>query len=101
MPVLSKLHGIIIRILTDPSFGIHLHALYGESEMVLSLDPVRVVQSDAPEWVETWVLEWTHRNAASVLAMSKQDRRVLLQTTSSGETSQGAFETGGALGLNL
>jgi hypothetical protein len=77
MPVLSKLHGIVIRMLTDRTFGIHLHAFYGDSEMVVGLNPVRVIQSEAPVWVEEWVLEWGRRHAAELRTMPQRLRREL------------------------
>jgi hypothetical protein len=72
MPVLSKLHGIIIRKLVDRTFGVHLHAFYGDSEMVLSLNPIRVIQSDAPGWVEEWVLDWSRRHQPELLAVPQR-----------------------------
>ena len=77
MPVLCKLHGIIIRMLTDRTFGVHLHAFYGGSEMVVGLNPLRVIQSEVPSWVEEWVLEWGRRHAAEVRALPQRLRRAV------------------------
>jgi hypothetical protein len=51
-------------MLFDRTFGIRLHAFYGDSELVVGLNPVRVIQSEVPAWVEAWVLNWVkyHQN---------------------------------------
>ena len=68
MPVLAKFYGIVIRKLMARTFGIHLHAFYGNAEMVVALNPVRVLQSEAPHWVEEFVLNWTRAHEKDLLA---------------------------------
>ncbi len=63
MPVITKLYGIVIRKLIGRTFGVHLHAFYGDSEMVVALNPVRILQSEAPDWVEEIVLNWANQHA--------------------------------------
>ena len=58
MPVLAKFYGIVIRKLIDQTFGTHFHAFYGDSELVIGLNPLRVIQGEAPLWVREWALEW-------------------------------------------
>jgi len=58
MPVLSKFYGIVIRMVFTRSFAAHFHAIYGASELIVSLSPLRVVQGDAPARVCDLVLEW-------------------------------------------
>jgi hypothetical protein len=58
MPVLAKFYGIVIRMLFDQTFGTHFHAFYGDSELVIGLNPLRVIQGDAPPWVREWALDW-------------------------------------------
>jgi hypothetical protein len=77
MPVLSKIHGIVLRVLIDRTFGVHLHAFYGDSEMVLALNPLRILQSEVPSWVESWVLDWGKRHASELLAMPQRLRRTI------------------------
>jgi hypothetical protein len=88
MPVLSKLHGIVIRTLIDQTFGVHLHAFHGDSEMVVAVDTMRVIQSDVPDWVEAWVLDWARRHAEELILLSHRDRRTMLENSSlaGGET---------------
>jgi Domain of unknown function (DUF4160) len=58
MPVLAKFCGIVIRMLFDQTFGTHFHAFYGDSELVIGLNPLRVIQGEAPPWVRDWALDW-------------------------------------------
>jgi len=58
MPVLARFCGIVIRMLMGPTIGMRLHAFHGDTEVVLGLNPVRVIQSDAPAWVVAEVLNW-------------------------------------------
>jgi hypothetical protein len=58
MPVLAKFYGIVIRRLIDRTFGTHFHAFYGDCELVIGLNPLRVIQGEAPPWVREWALDW-------------------------------------------
>ena len=62
MPVLAKFHGIVMRMLSHRTFGTHLHAIYGDAELVIGLKPVRIIQGEAPSWVRTCVLEWVQQH---------------------------------------
>jgi len=57
MPVLLKLYGIVIRLIRDRTFGTRLHAFYGGHELVVALQPLRVLQGDVPEWVANFVMD--------------------------------------------
>ncbi len=67
MAVLAKLDGIVIRMLIDRTFGVHLHAFCGEAEMVMALNPVRVIQGDLPAEAKASALDWAHAHERSVL----------------------------------
>jgi len=71
MPVIAKFCGIVMRLLIDRTFGIYLHAFYGDSEMVIGLNPPRVIQSDAPPWVQEWALWWVKHHESELLAARK------------------------------
>ena len=64
MPVVAKFGRVVIRVLIDRTFGTHFHAFYGDSELVIALNPLRVIQGDVPPWVREWALEWVkhHQN---------------------------------------
>lgn len=67
MPVLAKFRGIVIRMLIDRTFGKRLHAFYGNTELVMGLNPVRVIQGDVPPWVETQALNWARQHQQEIL----------------------------------
>jgi hypothetical protein len=62
MPVLLKLYGIVIRLIRDRTFGTRLHAFYGGHELVVALQPLRVLQGDVPEWVSNFVMDWAREH---------------------------------------
>ncbi len=76
MPVLAKSCGIVIRMLIDRTFGTHLHAFYGNSEVVIGLNPTRIIQGDVPPWVREWVLEWVELHQREVVSTWKLDLRL-------------------------
>ena len=63
-------------MLIDRTFGTHYHAFYGDSELVIGLDPVRVIQGDAPSWVRHWALKWVSRYESESQADWKIDWRL-------------------------
>ncbi len=67
MPVLSKFYGIIIRMAFSRTFGAHFHATYEDSEIVVGLNPLRIIQGDAPDRVRDLVLEWAHAHYTDLM----------------------------------
>jgi hypothetical protein len=49
-------------MLMGPTIGMRLHAFHGDAEVVIGLSPLRVIQSDAPAWVEAEVLAWARQH---------------------------------------
>lgn len=66
MPVLSKFYGIVIRMWFIRSFVAHFHAIYEDSELVVGINPVKILQGDAPSRVRTMVLEWAQQHQAEL-----------------------------------
>ncbi len=62
MPVIAKFHGIVMRTLYHRTFGTHLHAIYGEDELVIGLKPVRIIQGEVPPWVKACALAWARQH---------------------------------------
>lgn len=58
MPVLSKFYGIVIRMLFAQPLGAHFHAIYEDSELVVGINPLRIMNGSAPFRVRAMVLEW-------------------------------------------
>jgi Domain of unknown function (DUF4160) len=73
MPVLAKFCGIVVRLLIDRTFGTHVHAFYGDAELVIGLNPVRVIQGDAPLWVRKWALSWVGCHRSELLFARRID----------------------------
>jgi len=67
MPVISKFYGIVIRMLFIRSFVAHFHAIYGNSELIVGVAPLRVMQGDAPCRVRNMVLEWAAQHQEELL----------------------------------
>lgn len=67
MPILSKFYGIVIRMAFDQAAGARIHASYGSSEIVVGLNPLRILQGDAPERVRALVLEWASAHYVELL----------------------------------
>ena len=67
MPVLSKFYGIVIRMLFKRTFGPHFHALYNDSEAIVGISPVRIINGDIPDWVRKMVVEWATQHQQELL----------------------------------
>jgi len=67
MPVISKFYGIVIRMLFLRQFGAHFHASYGDSELVVGIAPLRIIQGNAPSRVRRMVLEWAAQHQQELL----------------------------------
>jgi hypothetical protein len=81
MPVLAKFCGIVMRLVIGRTFGKRVHAFYGDSELVIGLNPVRVIQGDVPPWVQEWALYWVGHHQTRLQSPRKIDLR-LAQTGS-------------------
>ena len=68
MPVLSKFYGIVIRMLLAYPMTAHFHATYQDSELIVGISPLRIIQGDAPLRVRAMVLEWAAQHQADLLA---------------------------------
>ncbi len=62
MPVISKFYGIVIRMLFIRPFAAHFHAIYGDSELIVGISPLKILQGDAPRRVRAMVLEWAQQH---------------------------------------
>jgi hypothetical protein len=68
MPVIARFCGIVIRLLCLRSFGPRLHAFHGDSEMVVDLTTLRIIDADVPEAVKCIVMAWASDHQREVLA---------------------------------
>ena len=68
MPVISKFYGIDIRMLCARALDARFHAIYENSELVVGLWPLKIIQGDAPRRVREMVLEWAAQHQQELLA---------------------------------
>ncbi len=67
MPILSKFYGIVIRMMFTRAFVAHFHAIYGQSELVVGIAPLRIIKGEAPGRVGDMVLEWAAAHERELL----------------------------------
>jgi hypothetical protein len=67
MPVLSRFCGIVVRMLFAPLLGAHFHALYGDHELMVAIEPLAIIQGDAPDEVRRLVLAWARAHQRELL----------------------------------
>lgn len=79
MPVLAKFYGIVIRVLVHRTFGIHIHAIYGDAELVIALNPTRVIQGEAPDWVKGCALKWVRDHLKEIPVATEFGGRACLR----------------------
>ncbi len=62
-----------MRLVIDRTFGRRVHAFYGDSELVIGVSPVRVIQGDVPPWVREWALYWVEHHQSKLHSPRKID----------------------------
>jgi hypothetical protein len=67
MPVISKFYGIVIRMLFIRRFVAHFHAFYGDQELIVGINPPRILQGCAPARASGMVLEWAGEHQSELL----------------------------------
>jgi Domain of unknown function (DUF4160) len=68
MPVVAKFCGIVIRLLCLRLVGMRLHAFYGDSEMVLDLKSLRIIQDAVSEPERRMVMAWARAHQRELMA---------------------------------
>jgi hypothetical protein len=68
MPVISRFYGIVIRMLCARALAARFHAIYGDSELVVGIWPLRIIQGEAPGQVRELVLAWAGQHQQELLA---------------------------------
>jgi hypothetical protein len=64
MPEVSRFFGITIRMYYDEHDPPHFHAIYGEYEIEVGIDPIVVLYGKLPNRAISMVIEWAalHQN---------------------------------------
>ena len=58
MPEISRFFGIIIRMYFDDHEPPHFHAIYGETEAQVTIDPIGLLHGTLPNRAFSMVVEW-------------------------------------------
>lgn len=58
MPEISRFFGIIIRMYFDDHNPPHFHAIYGSEEILVSIDPIEVLEGNMKRRAVSMVIEW-------------------------------------------
>ena len=58
MPEISRFFGIIIRMYFDDHDPPHFHAIYGNYEAWLTINPIQTMNGELPRRALSLVLEW-------------------------------------------
>jgi hypothetical protein len=68
MPVIARFCGIVIRLLRLRSFGTRLHAFHGDSELVVDLASLRVIDGCVPAAVQQLILAWAKEHQRELMS---------------------------------
>jgi hypothetical protein len=68
MPEISRFFGIVIRMFYGDHLPAHLHAVYGSAEVLISINPIRVLRGGLPRRALSMVLEWAALHQEELLA---------------------------------
>jgi hypothetical protein len=58
MPEVTRFFGIIIRMYFDDHPPPHFHAVYGENEVQVGINPILILRGELPRRAESMVIEW-------------------------------------------
>ena len=58
MPIISEFYGITIKVFYDDQAPPHIHASYGEHEIIVGISPIAIIKGKVPNRVRSMVLEW-------------------------------------------
>lgn len=68
MPEISRFYGIIIRMFYRDHAPPHFHAVYGDDELTVGIQPIAILEGSAPSRVRSMVTEWAALHQDELLA---------------------------------
>jgi hypothetical protein len=68
MPEISRFFGIIIRMYFDDHRPPHFHAIYGDSEAQVGINPIAILESNLPRRAISMVVEWATLHQGELMA---------------------------------
>jgi hypothetical protein len=76
VPRISQFHGIVIYMYHTEHAPAHFHAIFGEREATIGIDPIAVVGGDLPARIRRLVFEWTAIHQAELATNWLRARRL-------------------------
>ena len=67
MPEISRFYGIIIGMFYNEHMPPHFHAKYGEYEIEVEIDQIKIIQGNFPNHAKSLVFEWTEKHKDELL----------------------------------
>ena len=58
MPVISRFYGILIKMYFNDHLPPHFHAIYGQDQIQVSINPINILRGGLPRRAESMVFEW-------------------------------------------
>ncbi len=66
MPTISMFYGILIQMFWQDHAPPHFHALYGEYEVLISIQTLEILEGNMPRRALALVLEWAREHQAEL-----------------------------------
>ena len=77
MPQISKFFGIIIAMYYNDHVPPHFHAIYGEHEVMITIETFEMIKGKLPRRALSMVLEWATLHRRELLLNWRRARRGL------------------------
>ena len=77
MPEVSRFYGLVIKIFYDDHHPPHLHAEYGEYEMLLNINTLAIMSGRLPARALGMVTEWASLHQQELRAAWERAKRLL------------------------
>jgi len=68
MPRVSEFYGIVIAMFYNDHEPPHFHAIYGEFQAIVGIDPVAVMRGELPSRASNLVREWATQHRDELFA---------------------------------
>ena len=76
MPRIAEFYGIVIRMFHTDHPPPHFHAISGEHEALIGIDPIEVVGGRLPARAQRQVFEWAALHQQELVANRQRARRL-------------------------